>query len=72
MSSFIKSRVGQAIVTAISVAVIWAICTPLFEILFRGGIKEWDAYKFVIEPIVIGMFVGIFEYVFQMSAKRKK
>jgi|GEM_PF-5728501 len=72
MPIFIKTRIGQAIVTAISVAVIWAICTPLFEILFRGGIKEWDTYKFVIEPIVIGVFVGIFEYIFQMSAKRKK
>ena len=71
MKDFLKSRIGQAVATAVSVAVIWAICTPLFEMLFQGGVKEWDTYKYVIEPIVIGVFVGIFEYIFQMSKNRK-
>ena len=72
MKNFLKSRVGRAVITAVTVAVVWAICTPLFEMMFRGGIKVWDLYKFVLEPIIIGAVVGVFEYIFQMSKKRKK
>lgn len=72
MKKSVSSRAGIAIITGVTVAVVWAICTPLFEMMFRGGIKEWDLYKFVLEPIIIGAVVGAFEYIFQMSKKRKK
>lgn len=71
MKKSVPSRAGIAIITGVTVAVVWAICTPLFELIFRGGIKEWDLYKFVLEPIIIGIVVGVIDYVFQITPKRK-
>lgn len=71
MKNFFKSRIGQAIVTAVGVMVIWAICTPIFDTLFSGGIKEFDLFRYVIEPILIGVGVGVFEYIFRITEKRK-
>ena len=71
MKEFFKTRLGRAITTGATTAIIWAICTPIFTILFRGGIKGWDTYEFVVEPILIGIFLGIFEYFFQFSNRRK-
>ena len=71
MEDFLKTRNGKSITTGLGVTIVWAICTPIFDILFNGHIGEWNVYKFVIEPIVIGALVGVFEYFFQMSKKRK-
>ena len=72
MKNFFKTRIGRAVGVALSVAVIWAICTPLFDTLFRVGINWQDLYRYVFEPIVIGVLVGVFEYFFQFSNKKKK
>lgn len=71
MKKFLKSRIGRAIFTALSVMVVWAICTPVFDLLFRGGIKEFDVYRYVLEPILIGIGVGVLDYIFKISEKRK-
>ncbi|MBQ3325702.1 hypothetical protein IJG79_00930 [Candidatus Saccharibacteria bacterium] len=71
MKEFFKSRIGRAVSVALSVMIVWAICTPVFDVLFRGGIKSFDLYRYVIEPILIGLGVGIFEYIFKISDKRK-
>lgn len=71
MKEFFKTKAGRAITAGLSTAIIWAICTPIFEILFYGSIKEFGLFKFVIEPILIGLFLGIFEYVFDISSKRE-
>lgn len=71
MKKSVSSRAGIAIITGVTVTVVWAICTPLFELIFRGGIKEWDLYKFVLEPIIIGVAVGVIDYAFQITPKRK-
>ncbi|MBQ9019765.1 hypothetical protein IJ096_00330 [Candidatus Saccharibacteria bacterium] len=61
MKNFSKTRIGKAVTAGLSAAIIWAICTPLFDILFHGKIN-WDTYKYVFEPIFIGIFLTIFEY----------
>lgn len=72
MKKFFKSRIGRAISTALLVMVVWAICTPVFDLLFRGGIKEFDVFRYVLEPILIGLGVGVLDYIFKISEKRKK
>lgn len=72
MKEFLKSRIGRAISTALLVMVVWAICTPVFDLLFRGGIKEFDVFRYVLEPILIGLGVGLLDYIFKISEKRKK
>mgnify|MGYP003307124776 FL=1 len=72
MKEFFKSRIGRAISTALSVMVVWAICTPVFDLLFRGSIKEFDVFRYVLEPILIGLGVGVLDYIFKISEKRKK
>lgn len=71
MKEFFKTKAGRAIATGLLIMVIWAICTPIFDLLFHGGIKEFDLFKFIIEPILIGTGVGVLEYFFEMSRKRK-
>lgn len=70
MKDFFKSKIGKAIASGISVAVVWAICTPIFDSLFRGGIT-WDTYRYVFEPIVIGVFLAIIEYFLPVSRNKK-
>ena len=71
MKKFFESRLGRAVSTAVILMVVWAICTPIFDMLFRGGIKEFDTFRYIIEPILIGFGVGVLEYIFQISKKRK-
>ena len=71
MKEFFKTKTGRAITTGLATMVIWAICTPIFDLLFRGGIKEFDLFRYIIEPILIGVGVGVLEYFFEMSKKRE-
>ena len=70
MKEFFKSRTGKAIAVALSSIFIFAICTPLFDLLFHGEVN-WDANRYVLEPILTGIFVGLFEY-FLPSANNEK
>jgi hypothetical protein len=65
MKEFFTSKFGRAVAAGLSTAIIWAICTPIFDLLFHGGI-HWDAFKYVGEPILIGIFMCIFECIFPM------
>ncbi len=61
MKNFFKSRIGRSIAAGLSTAIIWAICTPLFDFLFHGEIN-WDAYRYILEPIFIGIIISLIEY----------
>ena len=71
MEDFIKSRIGKAVITGFTTAVVWAVCTPVFDLIF-GRNMEWDPYRYIVEPIVIGVILGIFEYLFQFGGKKGK
>lgn len=70
MKDFFKTKLGRAIAAGLSTAIIWAIFTPLFDLIFHGGIN-WDVYKYVLEPIFIGIFICLIEY-FLPSANNEK
>ena len=71
MKDFFKSRVGKAVATGLSTAIIVAICTPLFEYLFHGEING-NAFEYILEPILTGFFVGLIEYFLPSENKDKE
>ena len=70
MKEFFKSRIGRCVAAGLSTAIIWAICTPLFDFLFHGAIN-WDAYRYIFEPIFIGIIIGFIEYFLPSENKEK-
>ena len=70
MKKFFKSKIGRSAAAGLSTAIIWAIFTPLFDFIFHGGIN-WDAYRYIFEPIFIGIIIGFIEY-FLPSANNEK
>ena len=68
---FFKTRIGSAIFSGLTAMIILAIVSPVFDLIFGGGIKEFNVSKYVIEPILVGVGVGILDYVFRITEKRQ-
>lgn len=74
MKNFIKSKIGIAIISGVTVAVIAIILWPLFDILycqiFTHSEFNWNVQNHLVQPILVGVFFGIFEYVFDINKIR--